>query len=190
MPPLRTFVAVETPPEIRQRAEALVERLRPAGANVRWSDPASWHWTLNFLGDVPDREIPDVCKAAAAAAATVAPFELEVRGCGAFPAVDRPRTLLARHRRGRDWMIALQGALVSQLAELGFRPEARRDLPHLTLGRLRDGTTGLRELAELLGRFADFNAGVMWVGELTIFSSRLERSGAQHTPLGHAPLGG
>jgi 2'-5' RNA ligase len=190
MPPLRTFVAVETPPEIRHRAEALVERLRGAGASVRWSDPASWHWTLNFLGDVPDREVPDVCKAAIAAAATVKPFELEVCGCGAFPAIDRPRTLWLGTGEGRESMISLQGALVSQLAELGFRPEARRYLPHLTLGRLRDGTTGLEELAELLRRYTDFDAGMMWVSEVTLFSSRLERSGAVHTPLGHGPLGG
>ena len=65
---IRTFVAVEIPEEIRQRANALVERLRVAQAKIRWAEIGTLHWTMSFLGDVPDTEIPAVCAQAAAAA--------------------------------------------------------------------------------------------------------------------------
>jgi len=190
MSKLRTFVAVETPPEIRSRAAALVERLRATSAKVRWSDLATMHWTLSFLGDVPDTEIAAVCRKVAAAAEPFTPFELEVCGCGAFPSAGRPRTLWLGVGEGREPLVYLQAAVERHLAELGFRPEARRFAPHLTLGRVRDSSTGLDELAELVRKHADFSAGSMSVDEVTIFSSELERSGAVHSPLGHAPLAG
>jgi 2'-5' RNA ligase len=48
----------------------------------------------------------------------------------------------------------------------------------------------LQELTELVRRHADFSAGEMYVDEVVVFSSQLEKTGAIHTPLGHAPLAG
>ena len=73
---------------------------------------------------------------------------------------------------------------------LGFRPESRRFQPHLTLGRIRDASGGLAQLAELLRKHADFDAGPMPVDEVVVFSSRLEKTGAVHERLGAAPLAG
>ncbi len=87
-------------------------------------------------------------------------------------------------------MELLHAALSRHLAALGFRPEARRFTPHLTLGRVRDVSTGLTELAALLAKHADFSAGFMNVDEVVVFSSRLEKSGAVHERLGAGPLAG
>ena len=190
MSTIRTFVAVEIPDEIRSRAAALVERLRVAQAKVRWTDLATMHWTMNFLGDVPDAEIPAVCDEVAAAAKPFTPFDIEVRGLGAFPNAGRPRTIWLGVGEGKEPLIYLQAALERHLATLGFRPEARRFQPHLTLGRVRDGSTGLAELAELIRKHADFDAGTMYVDEAVVFSSRLERTGAVHERLGGGPLTG
>ncbi len=188
MSTIRTFIAVETPPEIRHRAAALIERLQATSAKVRWVDLKSVHWTLNFLGDVPDREIADVCREVMAAAAPFTPFDLDVCGCGSFPSTGRPRTIWLGAGEGSEALGYLQMAITRHLATLGFRPEARRFDPHLTLGRVRDSSHGLDELAELIRRNSDFSAGPMVVDEVTIFSSELEREGPIYSPLGHAPL--
>jgi 2'-5' RNA ligase len=190
MSTFRTFVAVETPSEIRHRAAALIERLKSSGAKVRWADTETMHWTLNFLGDVPDNEIAAVCKCVTAAVAPFSPFEMDVCICGAFPSSGRPRTLWLGVGEGAEALVELQAALERKLAGLGFRPEARQFKPHLTLGRVRDRSSGLDELADLVRRHADFSAGMMAVDEVVVFSSQLERTGAVHTPLGHAPLAG
>src|SRR3712207_6144475 len=91
--PLRTFIAVSTSPSIRQGAAKVVELLRPAARDVKWVAPENLHWTLQFLGDVGELEIPAVCMAVLNAVAEVDSFDLEARGAGAFPAPDRPRTL-------------------------------------------------------------------------------------------------
>ncbi len=187
---IRTFVAVEIPADIRQRAVALVERLKAAGAKVRWTDAATVHWTMNFLGDVPDAEIPAICSEVIAAAKPFRPFDLEVRGVGAFPGVSRPRTIWLGGGEGNEAMRYLHAALERHLATLGFRPEARRFQPHLTLGRVRDSSSGLPELAELIRKHADYVAGTMTVDEVVVFSSRLEPTGAVHERLGGGALEG
>lgn len=190
MSAIRTFVAVESPADIRQRAAALVERFKAAQAKVRWADMSTMHWTMNFLGDVPDPEIPAICAAVAAAAKPFRPFELEVRSVGAFPGVGRPRTIWLGAGVGKEAMSYLHAALERHLADLGFRPESRRFQPHLTLGRVRDSSTGLVELAKLIRRQADFDAGSMTVEEVVVFSSRLEPTGAVHERLGAGALEG
>jgi 2'-5' RNA ligase len=190
MSTFRTFVAIEAPSEICHCAAALVERLKSSGAKVRWADTHAMHWTLSFLGDVPDTEIAAVCRSVTAAVAPFSPFDLEVCGCGAFPSSGRPRTLWLGVGEGSEAMVELQAAVERNLAGLGFRAEARQYKPHLTLGRVRDSSTGLDELANLVRRYADFSAGIMAIDEVVVVSSQLERSGAVHTPLGHAPLAG
>jgi 2'-5' RNA ligase len=187
---IRTFVAVETPPDIRQSALRLIEKLKAAQAKIRWVDSESMHWTTNFLGDVPDIEIPGICAEVAAAARPFTPFDLEVRGIGAFPSPSRPRTIWLGVTDGAEQMELLHAALSRHLANLGFRPEGRRFRPHLTLGRVRESTVGLKELAELLEKHADHFAGRMSVDEVVVFSSRLEKSGAVHERLGAGELAG
>ena len=90
---LRTFVAVALPDDLRKRAQAVVKQLAPIAGNVKWVEPASLHWTLQFLGNVPELEIGEICAAVAEGALDLEPFELTIRGASAFPSPDRPRTL-------------------------------------------------------------------------------------------------
>src|SRR5258707_76195 len=124
MSTIRTFVAVEIPEEIHHLAGSLVERLRATSAKVRWTDLNSMHWTLSFLGDVPDTQIPAICEQVTAAAKPFTPFDLEVRGVGAFPNAARPRTIWLGAGEGQEAMVYLQSAIERHLATLGFRPEA------------------------------------------------------------------
>src|SRR6476619_1162229 len=89
----RTFIAVSATPTIRQSAGRLADLLRPAAGDVKWVAAENLHWTLQFLGEVDNLEIPAVCSAVMTAVSEVDSFDLEARGAGAFPSPDRPRTL-------------------------------------------------------------------------------------------------
>lgn len=186
---LRTFIAVSIPDDVRARAMAAARQLAAVAPDVKWVEPESLHWTLNFLGNVDQREIGDICAAAAEGALEHEPFDLEVRGAGAFPSPDRPRTLWLGVGQGHDALIALQASIEKALEPLGFRGEARRYTPHLTIGRPGRGEPP-SELADMLTALADFPAGTMLVDEVTVFSSELTRQGPVYDPLGFAPLGG
>jgi 2'-5' RNA ligase len=186
----RTFIAVELSPAVRGRAEKLINQLRVAGAKVSWVQPQHMHLTLKFLGDVPDSDLSNVCRAVAEGVKDYPAFELTFRGCGAFPNLDRPRTIWIGVDEGHDEIVALQAAVDAGLKKLGFPKEPRRFRPHLTLGRVRETGPAVAELARLIEQHADFDADIACVDEVTIFASYLEKAGPTHEPLGHAELAG
>ncbi|HEX4413263.1 MAG TPA: RNA 2',3'-cyclic phosphodiesterase [Lacipirellulaceae bacterium] len=184
---LRTFIAVVASPEVRRSAAKVARLLGPVAGDVRWTPAENLHWTLQFLGEVDLLEIPIVCNAVLAAAGGLESFELECRGVGAFPAPDRPRNLWIGAGKGAQAMIALQAAIQAKLAALGFRGEARRYVPHLTLGRAgRDSAP--RALVRELASLAEYDAGAMLVDEVTVFSSQLKPDGPVYEVLARAAL--
>jgi RNA 2',3'-cyclic 3'-phosphodiesterase len=187
---LRTFVAVEITQAIRTRAEELIAALAGTSAKVGWVEPHNLHLTLKFLGDVHERQIAEVCQAVARGAAQVGPFELDVRGAGAFPSAARPRTVWLGAGDGAELMVTLHDRVETALANLGFREEHRRFQAHLTLGRVRGIGPGIAQLGELIERQADFAAGRMTIGRVAIFASTLTPNGPIYDRLGVAPLGG
>jgi 2'-5' RNA ligase len=184
---IRTFIAVAISPDIRRRALEVARQLASIAPDVKWVEPQSLHWTLQFLGNVEEREIGEICAAVAEGALEHEPFDLEVRGAGAFPTPNRPRTLWLGVGEGRDQIIALQASIEESLSVLGFRAEARRYTPHHTIGRPGRGEPP-PALAEQLAALADFSGGTMLVDEVIVCSSELRREGPIYEPLGFAPL--
>jgi RNA 2',3'-cyclic 3'-phosphodiesterase len=184
---LRVFTAVEISPAIRSAAAKLIDRLRVAPARVTWTKPVNLHFTLKFLGDVPATKSPDVCRAVQEAVAPFTPFEIVAGGAGAFPSAGRPRTLWVGVTEGAEQMELAFQAIQRLLTPLGYPPEGRRFTSHLTLGRVREtNPSGLRELADLLKKHADVDAGAMMVDAVTVFSSTLGREGPTYEVLSRA----
>jgi 2'-5' RNA ligase len=187
--PLRTFIAVAASPQVRQAALTLMNRLRRSdnARDVKWVAPDNLHWTLQFLGDVDELDIPEVCQAVSNAALEVEAFELEARGAGAFPSADRPRTLWLGAGQGAKELCALQTAIERRLKKRGYRGEERRFVPHITLGRAgRKGRP--QSLADELAALANYEGGHMHVDEVTVYSSQLGRDGPAYEVLARAPL--
>ncbi|MGW8256246.1 MAG: RNA 2',3'-cyclic phosphodiesterase [Thermoguttaceae bacterium] len=184
----RTFLAVEIDSAIRARAKELIDLLCEAGAEVKWVEPNNLHLTLQFLGEVRDQELAEVCKAVKRGADQVRPFDLEILGAGAFPNAGRPRTLWLGAKSGSDQMAELHEIVALELLELGYQDEDRRFQTHLTIGRTRSNKN-LVALGQLLKTHADFFAGQMRVDKVTVFSSRLQRGGPIYQALATARLG-
>jgi 2'-5' RNA ligase len=187
---LRTFVAIPVPPELTAFAARLIQRLRFADAKVTWTRPDQMHWTLSFLGDVSLLEVPEICRVVEDAARNVPPFDVELRGVGAFPDLTNPRTIWMGLSQGHAEMCVLHDALAAGLTKLGYRPEARRFQPHLTIGRIRSDRSGVDNLQRLLEENAAFEGGITTVYEINVMSSILHRDGPEYESLGHADLGG
>jgi 2'-5' RNA ligase len=185
---IRTFIAVELPPEVRGRAARLQQSLAESGANVRWVERDNIHLTLKFLGEIEDVQVAAVCRVLQQVAAGSEPFELEVTGVGAFPNAERPRTLWVGIDGGADALIAMHGRLDAALAQLGYRPDERRFSPHVTIGRLRNSRDS-RRLAAALAEKADWKAGAVSVDEAVVMASELTPQGARYTVMGRGPLG-
>jgi 2'-5' RNA ligase len=185
----RTFIAVDAVDAVHAAAVLAIDRLRGATENVKWVEPDNLHWTMQFLGDLTDQEIAEVCLRTTRAAARHEGFSLSARGVGAFPTIHRPRTLWIGAGDGGDRLVALHASIEQALFDLGFRGENRQFVPHLTLGRVGRGAHAGPVVAERLAKLGDYDGGMMDVDEVTVYASELSRDGPMYTALAHAKLG-
>ena len=91
------------------RAGDLIDKLRVASAQVNWVKTQQMHLTLKFLGDVPDTETPDICRVVAGVARQFEPFEITLRGAGAFPTNEHPRTIWIGIEDGAERCVPCKG---------------------------------------------------------------------------------
>ncbi|MBV9851975.1 MAG: RNA 2',3'-cyclic phosphodiesterase [Armatimonadetes bacterium] len=131
------FFALELSDEARRAVAAVAgewrRRLRPRAA---WYNPADYHITLKFLGDVPEMRQPELVAAALPVAARDTLLEIRLRGIGVFPNARRPNVLWVGVQ-DNDTLKELAAQLDGALADLGFRRETRAYVPHVTLARIR-----------------------------------------------------
>jgi 2'-5' RNA ligase len=187
----RTFIAVGVDKAVRDKALALQQALARSGAEVKWVEPENMHVTLLFLGEVDERDLPDVCRVVADAAARHAPFPMAVGGAGAFPNARRPRTLWVGVGEGARELAALHDDLEGPLLDLGcYRREERQYTPHLTLGRVKGDHPGGDQLAAALAKHAAWQCGEVPVREVLVMSSELHPEGPVYTVMSRAKLTG
>ncbi len=131
---MRLFIAVDVPEAAVLAVAAAIASWREAFPNVRWVPPANWHVTLKFLGATPADHVPWLEESVGDIASAHRRAAVEVRGLGAFPAVERARVLWAGVDDPEAGLDALVTDLETALASK-FRKEMRRFHPHLTVAR-------------------------------------------------------
>ncbi len=186
---MRTFLAIDLDDSILDALGDVRRQLDDSTAKIKWVASANQHVTMQFLGDVPDNVLADVCKSVAQAAGEVEPFEFDVQGVQCIPPADRQlRMIWAGIVDCDDGLGQLHKALETTLAELGFPPERRPFKPHLTLARVKyaPDAEAIRQAAEGL---ADAYFGTQHAAELVAYTSMLTPDGPVYTALSRSRLG-
>jgi len=189
MSKLRAFIAIDLPEDVRSKTQELVRDLAAVSEGVKWVEPEKLHLTLKFLGDVDENETYHICQAMSRAVAAIEPFDIQSLGAGAFPKIERPRTLWIGVGAGSDELIALQAAIDDAMADLGYARDPKRFLPHLTLGRVKKPGRWLSDVSRMIGERAAFDAGMSPVREVVLYSSELTSEGPLYSPIGRSELG-
>ena len=189
--PTRTFIAIPIPPERAERLSRLQTLIAPTLTGARWIEPARFHITLAFLGDVPDIGLNPVCRAVAEAAKKCPPLALTITGLGVFPDPARPRVVWAG-LEGADVekLAALSKAVAAAVGSAGFAPEDDRFSAHITIGRLKPGRDATEDCTPLLRHYARWSAGPLAVDEVVTFASQFTAEGPAYVALGRASLKG
>lgn len=175
---MRAFVAIDLDDETKDKLWGLVQELRAYKSDVRWVKRDSLHLTLKFLGDVPEGRLPSIEEALYGAASFTGPFEIEIKGTGAFPSYSRPRVLWVGIKE-TDRLFGLQQEVEDKLLELGFEKEKRPFHPHITLGRVRS-QRGLQEVLREIRRYKALEFGKIYVTEFVLMESILQPDGARY----------
>ncbi len=185
---LRCFIAIELPAGLKRAIYSGTERLRQSGADARWVPEENLHLTLKFLGSTPEEKVPDIREALRSAVSSRRSFSIGFEGAGVFPDRRRPRVLWIGVADSES-LVGLKRDVETVMGKVGFEEDGRPYSPHLTIGRLRSRRGGLRLMKEL-DELSHTGFGRMEVEEVSLMQSVLKSTGAEHTALYNARLGG
>jgi 2'-5' RNA ligase len=179
---LRLFFAVAVPAELLDSVRARSAELRNRWPDARWTAPENQHLTLKFLGATAPEHLDEVRRAGAEVAQSQPAAEVMLTELGAFPSIRRARVLWMGVSDPSGVLTALARGLSSALEPLGFVPEARPFVPHLTLARFK-APVRLNEDPSL-----DLEQAAFDVSELGLWRSHLSPKGARYELLESLPL--
>jgi 2'-5' RNA ligase len=181
---MRLFTAIDLPPEVAARLDALIAKLRPV-AQIGWSPAANLHITTKFIGQWPDARLPQLQQALAGLEAR-APIPISVSGLGFYPDPKSPRVFWAGVKAPLG-LADLAEDIDEALSKLGVAPETRAYSPHLTLARIKEprGLSAFRKEVERLGE-PDF--GSFAADRFLLYLSKPGPSGSVYTKLSEFPF--
>ena len=185
---MRTFIAIDIDEGLRHTLMQVGESLSLPGDKVRWVEPENLHVTLNFLGDVPDELINDVCGLVGEVARHIEPFEFRVSHISCQPQRGTPHMIWAAVEDPTGRMEKLNNELNLALGELGLRQEARKFRGHITLARI-NYVKDPQHLRAMAAEYGLDTFPLQHADEVVAYTSQLTPEGPIYTPLARLPLG-
>jgi len=187
---MRCFIAIDIPDEIRTELARLQKdlagRVDIRKGDVKWVEPEGMHLTLKFLGEVPDKQVIEVCKIVENVAARHKAFDYPIRTVGTFGGRSA-RVLWVGAGLDCPPLLKLQQDLEEEFEQAGWPREGRQFSGHLTLCRIRNVKAG-EKLADAAQQCADYDLGAVQAASICVYESQLERQGPIYTRLGHYAL--
>lgn len=180
---VRAFLAVLLPAELIAVAAEIEGRLRGAfpPEAVKWVDPALFHLTVRFFGDLDRKQLEKAGSIVTGLDRSFPGLAVRIEGVSAFPSPARPQTIWVSVRDREGKLDALAGEIDRRIREAGFGPADKPWKSHLTLGRVR------RE--RHLKVDPAWTGGLTWpardftIDTVALMQSELRPQGPTYTPL-------
>ena len=166
----RLFTGLEIPADV-----ALDLQIMQGGIpGARWLEPANFHLTVRFIGDIETGLARDLAEALAGV--DFKPFHLRLKGVGVFGG-NKPHSLYAGVEAS-DELKRLHDIHERLAQNLGIPAEHRKFMPHVTLARLRD--PDMRALQRWVEVHSLYGTQAFEVTEFVLFSSRPLKGGGPY----------
>jgi 2'-5' RNA ligase len=194
---IRAFLAVELSQELQAGLatvqQELKHRIEPElkrDMRISWTQPASIHLTLKFLGDMDEQVIDPLLIVVEQAIGSQIAVNVPLERLGAFPRPQSPRVLwvgpLENWDRGAEAkrIAEIHGAIEQACEGLRFLRETKPFSPHLTLARIR---VGERQVGVALAKGGvldrPLSLGSLAVESVVLMKSELKPTGSVYTKL-------
>lgn len=136
----RLFAAVDVPADERARLAAQVTSAALERGGLRVVDPAHWHITVAFYGDVAADQATELMSRLERAAERTPAFSIQLERAGTFPASPRRAKVVWTGVSGDlDVLSRLSDRCRAAGRRTGLAMPKERFHPHLTLARSRRG---------------------------------------------------
>lgn len=141
------------------------------------------HITMQFLGDMEDETVEPLKKAVDKACEGFSAFEAESTRISGFPNLRNAKAIWANVDKGGGAVKKLFSNIEKCLEGIEYEKEKRAFIPHITIGRSKQGIDITREAAEFKLRIATR------VGKVVLYSSVLEPGGPVYSKIYEKFLG-
>ncbi|MFC1726821.1 RNA 2',3'-cyclic phosphodiesterase, partial [candidate division KSB1 bacterium] len=179
---IRTFIAIKIPGSVKSDINNWQDKLRGIVSGIKWVKSDNIHITLKFLGNIEEKMVLQLKEAIERSVENVSPFEIEVKGEGCFPNVNRPRVVWVGVDKGKDIISETVLKIENECSKLGFDRENRPYRPHLTVGRVKKIIKSTEDLRRF---FYDnpFRSEIFNANEIILMKSDLKPEGPVYTPI-------
>ena len=149
---IRSFLAFDIESdEVKKKLAYAQKLLLQTGADLKLVETQNIHITLRFLGNITPNMVETVHQEMKTT--QFSPFNVQIKGIGAFPNVSYPRVVWAGITEGATELRNVFNQLEQKLKQLGFEPDPKGFSAHLTIARVRSGINKAQ-----LAKFLDDNA--------------------------------
>ncbi|OGD62974.1 2'-5' RNA ligase [Candidatus Beckwithbacteria bacterium RBG_13_42_9] len=172
---MRIFIGVALPLSLQKQLKKLLKVLERKHWPVKWEAIEKLHFTLVFLGEIPESKIVIVKEIVREICQQLPSFSLEIKGLGCFPDYLFPKIIWLGLKGDLKSLSFLQKQLKLKLKDQGFVIDNRPFLGHVTLGRVKKAKMKqLQEIGRQLKALREMEIGVEWhVKEVIIFQSQI-----------------
>jgi 2'-5' RNA ligase len=167
-------------PEVRENLMKVEEELRQSRADIKLVERENLHFTVKFLGEIPDVTVDEVDRKISALALRA--VRIDVRGVGAFPDGRRPRVVWAGVSTPDIGTVSSMGQQVLDALEGIGESDDRGFHPHITLARVRSLRNG-EALSAVIRENASREFGRTEIAALKLKSSDLTPRGPVYRDL-------
>jgi 2'-5' RNA ligase len=184
---IRTFIAVNLNPEIKEYLTSLQANLNVPGIKVKWVEKNNLHLTMKFLGYISLEQTELIKSELKEIGSRYSPFIIRLSSnIGVFPTYKMPRIIWVGIKEGISELKELYNSIENKLSNKGFPRENKDFSGHITIGRvkfIRDKTNFIQILKRI-----EVNNFTQEVGSIDLMESKFTPSGPTYNVTAKFPL--
>ena len=175
----RVFIGIPIGHKIKSILPSLKSTVHSSTNIIKWIPPENIHLTLSFLGNISDKDIPNIVQSLENCI-TSKYFKIKIESTGVFPSANFPKILWIGIGKGADDLTSLQQDI--EISVRKFKGIYRREkfMPHITIARIRRSR---RKIDVLPFLNTVYSPTELDVNSICLYESKLFPEGAQYTLL-------
>ena len=187
MEKVRSFIAVNLNPEIKEHLTSLQVSLNVPETKIKWVEKNNLHLTMKFLGDISLEQTELLKLILKEITSRYSPFIIKLSSdIGIFPTYQMPRIIWTGIKEGANQLHELYSSIETMLYKEGFPRENKEFSSHITIGRvkyIKDKDNFIQMLKSIaVGNFSQE------VGSIDLMESKLTPNGPIYNVTVKLPL--
>lgn len=174
MSEIRAFLAIDLDDDLKPKINRIIKEFKQIDTRIKYVELANLHLTLKFFGDIDTNGLKLLEDAIAKVVSEFEPFNIKIRGCGAFPNSNHIKVIWVGI--DNDEIIKdLHDKLDKEFARLGIDKD-KKFSTHLTIGRMKSAKNK-NMVKSTIEEFEDVEIGEMEVAQISLKKSTLTPAG-------------